>query len=360
MQFDLNDISKHRTLKGDYLWPNELTTFRHRSGQEVLLVPDGFLMPGQSNGGLYAIINPHGLKKHHPIRITKEKNGWFYHRAVYVSLPGGINGIITARAHKPLFGQGRGELVWISIPDNIESKSDDPYSANGGFDTSWDEVVLATGPDVMFEVLDTNIIDKTVDIVAAHFFSEKLSIHTIQATKEYPYVKVVKSSSIHTVGKPYGLTLASFSSNEDFDSNDSSDGNRHHSHLLVSTHECSYDLVSMVDMALSAISGLFPRIRTGSRRGGVRDGEFLPVENGVNAEATNKGGSLFAYKLPDQKESSLTNKVEYDHRDQEDSIATWKRQTLFRGFKVRGWGGIFSPGGKSVHNDKWHWTIVIV
>ena len=37
MQFDLKDLSKSRVLKGDYLWPND---------RPILLVPDGFLLPG--------------------------------------------------------------------------------------------------------------------------------------------------------------------------------------------------------------------------------------------------------------------------------------------------------------------------
>ena len=46
MQFDLKDLSKSRTLKGEYLWPNELTMFSDKNNRPILLVPDGFLMPG--------------------------------------------------------------------------------------------------------------------------------------------------------------------------------------------------------------------------------------------------------------------------------------------------------------------------
>lgn len=52
MQFDLSGLSDCKVLRGDYLWPNELSLFKDtRSGTKVMLIPDGFLMPGQNNGG---------------------------------------------------------------------------------------------------------------------------------------------------------------------------------------------------------------------------------------------------------------------------------------------------------------------
>jgi hypothetical protein len=48
MQFDLKDLSKSRTLKGDYLWPNELAMFADKNNRPILLVPDGFLLPGNT------------------------------------------------------------------------------------------------------------------------------------------------------------------------------------------------------------------------------------------------------------------------------------------------------------------------
>jgi hypothetical protein len=80
MQYDLQDFTRSRTLKGDYLWPNELTTFEDSRGNEILLIPDGFLMPGQNDGGLYAIRHPNSPSEEAPVRITAEKKGWFYHR----------------------------------------------------------------------------------------------------------------------------------------------------------------------------------------------------------------------------------------------------------------------------------------
>jgi hypothetical protein len=33
-------------LSSEYLWPNELTVFKSQTGQDVMIVPDGFLTPG--------------------------------------------------------------------------------------------------------------------------------------------------------------------------------------------------------------------------------------------------------------------------------------------------------------------------
>lgn len=336
MQFDLNDKRKYRTLSGEYLWPNELTRFEDKAGNEVLLIPDGFLMPGQSDGGLFAIVNPNRdhYIQNEPFRLTMNKPGWFYHRAVHVRLPGGVDGILTARAYKPIIGEAKGELVWIPIPDDIASI----YNSATHKHTKplLQEVVLTEGPDVMFEVIDNRRKDKTIDVVAAHFFNEKLSIHTLVATENFPFIEIVRTSTIDTIGRPYGLCLTSI---DDSSTNDSIVPSKK-THLLVSTHECSYDIPSTLSMAWKALSGVFPIVRTGV------DGENLPRDSMVSS-----GGSLFSYAIPDDSDDDTSiseskvldmnfEKVNNDRLH----VRNWPRQTLFRGFKVRGWGGIISPG----------------
>lgn len=318
MQFDLDDTSINRKLNGDYLWPNELSVFNNKQGRKVMLVPDGFLLPGQNDGALYAILDPHSPNAQ-PIRITNPNKGWFYHRAVHVILPGGQQGILTARANKPILGPGKGELVWLSIPDDFGMSED-----NG----PWIETILVDGPDVMFEVVDLDKTDEIIEVVAAHFFGEKLSVHSMRAIKKYPFIEISETATLDTIGRPYGLCLANMGDSSSLES----------THLLVSTHECSYDIPSAIDMAISAVGGDYPRVRTG-RFNGVRGGERLPVENGDRATVVETGGSLFAYELP--LSSSMFKKKT---RTYSNNRLDWKRQTLFRGFKVRGWGGIFSPG----------------
>ncbi len=58
---------------------------------------------------------------------------------------------------------GFGELVWLTIPKNVSYNSIEDS-------THWQETVLIAGPDVMFEVVDLDDSDQSVEIVAAHFF----------------------------------------------------------------------------------------------------------------------------------------------------------------------------------------------
>ena len=87
-------------MPGPYLWPNELNVWEDSAAgmldSPVMLVSDGFILPGHDDGGLYAVVNPRSSAAQ-VYRITQHKPGWFYHRAVHVHLPGGRQGILTAR-----------------------------------------------------------------------------------------------------------------------------------------------------------------------------------------------------------------------------------------------------------------------
>jgi len=340
-----------RELSGDYLWPNELSQYTDKRGAPVMLISDGFLLPGQNDGGLFAITNPH-LKNSRPVRITETKPGWFHHKAVYVKLPGGTEGVLTARASKPLLGIGRGELVWLTSPkekedaeesvslkDSIEDLSsnieDDDIIDRFDPPPAWSETILVEGPDVMFEVLDVDSSDGSLEVIAAHFFGKKLSVHSIRAVEIQgdggAPVEVHKTEFLDTEGRPYGLCLANLNSVEENVKKGDSSSSRF-SHVLVSTHECTYDIPSAISMAVSAIRGGYPRILSGSRWGsleGGRAGKGITAGDSIdNENFDERGGSLFAYKIPRS----------------EDGDNAWTKHSLFRGFKVRGWGGIFSPG----------------
>ena len=451
MQYDLNGVRYPRNLRGDYLWPNELSTYKDRSGRDVMLISDGFLMPGQNDGGIYAIRDPESPQSK-PVRITQPKEGWFYHRAMHVKLPGGSEGILSARATKPLLGIGSGELVWLSLPRDRSGLFDSRKSAYSLANSTChlDEVILYEGPDVMFEVIDLDKKDDQLEIIAAHFFGRKLSIHSIRAKAEHPFIEVLHSSEMDTVGRPYGVCLATFNPPTESDESDgsagykvnglkskfaqsNSAGNAHSNryskrqsyrksssskasdssnnlnsrachvdnmrsratHILVSTHECNYDLHSAVNMAFSAMNGQFPKVKTNSR--GINSLFIDPVsssssidspiavehsstrlltglEYDPNDPSTINGGSLFAYELPSApalKQMKMNSKtfqsssatptttatapataisvavssaVEPQTNADRLDLSKWNRKTLFRGFKVRGWGGIFSPG----------------
>ncbi|CAM9831825.1 unnamed protein product, partial [Choristocarpus tenellus] len=71
--------------------------------------------------------------------------GWFYHKAVWLVLPGGKKVVLTARVRKPFFGNGEGELVLLEMPQVVST----PLASHN---LPWREIVLVKGPDVMFEV----------------------------------------------------------------------------------------------------------------------------------------------------------------------------------------------------------------
>jgi hypothetical protein len=298
---------------------------------------------GQNDGGLYAIRDPHTINAL-PIRITAVKKGWFYHRAVHVKLPTGEEGILTARAKKPLFGRGIGELVWLSMPPDLDSCfpatpprdnniSDDPFFSDPVSTSSvrhttmnqqaideakrpkypdipkpisttpWVETILAEGPDVMFEVLDLDPTDDSLEVISAHFFGQKLSVHSIKAIDQAPFIEISAMKTLDTIGRPYGLCLATMTptpsrlngEESSLQADYSSCDNSAPTHLLVSTHECSYDLPSAYNMALSAIGGIYPSIITGASFA-VRNGR-QSVRPGVE-DGDVRGGSLFSYEIP--------------------------------------------------------------
>ena len=316
------------------------------------LIKYNFQYSGQNDGGLYAIRDPHTINAL-PIRITATKKGWFYHRAVHVKLPTGEEGILTARANKPLLGRGKGELVWLSLPPDLDScfptasTISDTYSADSfpvletevlqemtqkirhttmnkkaieiaitptppppkviSSSTPWTEVILAEGPDVMFEVLDLDSSDDCLEVISAHFFGQKLSVHSIKAIPTAPYIEISAMKTLDTIGRPYGLCLATMTPtpSKPKDSREipssilpdySSCDNSEPTHLLVSTHECSYDFPSAYNMALSALGGIYPSIITGAAFA-FRNGQ-QSVRPGVEDIGDVRGGSLFSYEIP--------------------------------------------------------------
>jgi hypothetical protein len=87
-------------------------------------------------------------------------------------MPDGHKAILAARATKPLFGPGKGELVLFDMPTVAN-----PFAA---YALPWRETVLVNGPDVMFHLTDLDDADGTVEVFAAEFFSRKLTMHSIR------------------------------------------------------------------------------------------------------------------------------------------------------------------------------------
>jgi hypothetical protein len=361
----VNDPVHHpsqRLVSGEYQWPNELSHYTSKNGEKVMLVADGFLMPGQDDGAIY-VVHKADTSENVVQRITRPKNGWFYYRAVHVVIPAAdgtplVEGILTARAKKGLYSKGRGELVWLSIPKELQMhkygeerqaarqyrRSWQPsvkrpprrghhcpengnqlssQTSEHDLEGYWQEKILAAGPDVMFEVLDFDASDQSIEVVSAHFFGRKISLHSLRYSPQAPHIEVADSSVLPTSGTPYGLCLASLTA----DGQDATQapvthteeecrtptychgGSSHQgeehvtkpapTHLLVTTHESSLDILSAVNMARTVVEGGYPRIRpVGRAASEVCTKGDLCVGTVNNQDHPAPGGSLYVYELP--------------------------------------------------------------
>jgi hypothetical protein len=332
-------------LGAAFRWPNEVYNLPPGTVQgaadEALVVADGFLMPGRSDGGLYVVQDP-GRPSERVTALTRHRPGWFYHKAAWVDLmgDGARPCLLTARATKPFFAQTEGELVLLLQPEG-------PFPL-AEWNTPWREVVLAKGPDVMFEVVDLDPEDDTMEVFAAEFFSRRLTLHRIrkgdQRTGRLP--RVLTSEVLDdTLGPAYSVVLADLRG----------DGKGRPSHVLVSSHECQYEgltgpeevaELAGVGVEGSGSSSTLPNLAAAAALTGVDErprGPGLQGSSSVSSSASAasasassasaeeepelKGGSLFAYEIPRAWRKRVP----------------WKRSVVATGFHVRTWGQI-NPG----------------
>ena len=71
-------------------------------GERAIVVPDGFLVPGKSDGGVYIVrMDGENLTQTvDTIKISAPKSGYFYHMGYWVDLNGdGRKDFITARSN---------------------------------------------------------------------------------------------------------------------------------------------------------------------------------------------------------------------------------------------------------------------
>ena len=182
--------------------------------------------------------------------------------------------------------------------------------------------VLDEGPDVMFSVADLDPLDDTIEIIASQFFSKKLSLHSLKVGSD---PKIVFRRTIddrcgaafsslladldglftldRTSNQPTvvdsGSTVVSLKNGDAF------------SHLLVTSHECSY----------AESSG------EANSKSNDQDcpGEMSSTHHDSSTTTTNDqskidGGSLFAYRIPSGKGAWKAK--------------PWQRSVIATGFKV--------------------------
>eukprot|EP00053_Salpingoeca_punica_P008678 m.77565 g.77565 ORF g.77565 m.77565 type:complete len:416 (+) comp14706_c0_seq1:33-1280(+) len=159
------DAVNASVISSAFLWPNMISMAPAGAlPVETLVVPDGFLVPGYSTGGIWLVPTPFNGSAV-AIEISTSLSGYFYHQVEWYDVDGdGLLDIVTARVDKPIFGSSKGQLVWLRQP------SSDP------FNNAWTEQVLADGPEVFFTL--TSAFDaNTVQVFASQFFTNKLGLY---------------------------------------------------------------------------------------------------------------------------------------------------------------------------------------
>eukprot|EP00588_Corethron_pennatum_P022251 CAMPEP_0194318074 /NCGR_PEP_ID=MMETSP0171-20130528/14717_1 /TAXON_ID=218684 /ORGANISM="Corethron pennatum, Strain L29A3" /LENGTH=825 /DNA_ID=CAMNT_0039074867 /DNA_START=109 /DNA_END=2586 /DNA_ORIENTATION=- len=261
---------------------------------------------------------------------------WFYHKAVWVDLTGdGRLSILTARAQRPHSDHSspdhrNGQLVWLERPaphhtdaatGQPRNKDGTPFDAFASRHTPWRERILDEGPDVMFNVADLDPSDNTIEVIAAQFFGKKVTLHSIERG---PKPRVTFSRTLDdTCGASYSAVLVDLGGPSAGDAG--GDGANHviidsgssvetpglgdtFTHLLVTSHECTY---VEHDETASSSSSSSPAHQDISAHQGISVGPgHAPV-----------GGSLFAYAVPPGADGWRTD--------------PWVRTVVATGFCVR-------------------------
>lgn len=181
--------------------------------------------------------------------------------------------------------------------------------------------VLAEGPDVMFNVADFDPDDDTIEVIASEFFGEKVTLHSIQRG---PTPKVTFQRTIDDkCGKAFGSILADLEEGQSTTKHDryvvdsgctveTLKPGDFFSHLLVTSHECSYYEEE------TPKTGLLTPFKDDNLQEEDAILKTLPKKKGVSID----GGSLFAYRIPEGKGKWKTE--------------PWIRTTVASGFKVQG------------------------
>ena len=261
-----------KKCKAPFVWPNsvEYVPGGYFTGisEPGILVSDGFLVPGKTKGNIWFITDPGGDAER-AIRLVTTKS-WFYHKAAPYKF-GEHEGILTARAYMPMmpFSSPQGELVWIEKPNTL--------NPTASWNLPWREVVLAQGPDVMFEVVDLDPDDQSVEIFAAEFFSRKLTMHSLVWDDSRNSPVVVERQVIDDdLGQAYSVSVADLQGEK--------------SHLIVTTHEYEPD-PTLDKTPLYWIPGTNSKWTYTSS----------PAPFGsrsIQGSNSTVGGSLFAYRIP--------------------------------------------------------------
>ena len=155
--------------QGKFQWPNNVQVIpKEVFGDNVraIVVPDGFLVPGHANGGVYIVIvdNDDITNATECYTMTHNKDGYFYHMGEWIDMnKDGRLDFVTAKSNAKA---GGGRLVWYEHPEG------------GLADMPWTEHLITEGPDVSI-TFDHDIVKPDIMVYAGQFFDESVNMYQI-------------------------------------------------------------------------------------------------------------------------------------------------------------------------------------
>jgi hypothetical protein len=185
---------------GKFQWPNSVQVVP----QEVfgpyvraIVVPDGFLVPGHANGGVYIITVEMDdfTQARECYTITDNTDGYFYHMGEWIDMNGdGLLDFVTAKSNAKA---GGGRLVWYEHPAGQMSK-DTPQ---------WTEHLIVNGPDVGITI-DRETYKPDLLVYAAQFFDESVNMYRVTTTGgEVVQQRVIDDTTILSAYMPTIVNL---------------------------------------------------------------------------------------------------------------------------------------------------------
>lgn len=157
-------------LWSDFKWPNDVQVIPpdvFGPGFNAIVIPDGFLPPGKTEGNIYMMIMSYidPTKMQQVVQISPSKSGFFYHMGKWIDMDGdGRKDYLTARTNAQA---GSGELVWYKHPEFFY-----------GSGNLWEEHIVTKGPDVMFDVQTIQGYEGII-VFASEFFNKRLTIYQV-------------------------------------------------------------------------------------------------------------------------------------------------------------------------------------
>jgi hypothetical protein len=146
MNGDVSDLKAHTLDPSPYKFENPNNSKKVPDdvfdGELVVLVPDGFVIWGHRDGGVYLLVQDKEdiTKTTKTVKLTKHISDKFYHTGHWIDMnQDGRKDLLIARADSKRRTNG-GELVWLEHP------------AEGALDGEWVEHVICNGPDVYTSV----------------------------------------------------------------------------------------------------------------------------------------------------------------------------------------------------------------